>query len=496
MQFSEIKAGFMKSVVTHGFTSLQEVPEEYKTGVPPHVLERWMSDKNHAVPARIPNKPRLVNGFAMGADPELSFMLNGVHKSALDFGLQTGLAFGIDMNGRLAELRPKPSRFCLDIVASVLAELRWMAMFHPQTLQFQWVAKAFNGQDGIGGHVHLARKRCVNGMNEEIRGLSHLYSLLTYSNVFDKANNDTRQVKTKYGKAGDYRFQRHGYEYRGFPTWLDSPWLAYFVLVMSKLTMVDPELVFEMYRNTIKSSRLIGLGLTNLLSYYKNVDDDAWIAYNALSKWGLPGQGKEGMDIKANWGILYPEGLKLGGRPSYYPGMIDGSPNDKQDVFNYLVKKEPIPPGIPLCTWGPQRLPDGYTWLPTITQTYHKIGLGEIVSDLVCNDALIVQLNTSDHPNMISVEVRDNRLEAGLAALKGLVPGTEIYRRGGNANIVSIFLPGSLRTNELIPQVKKVLTSGLFPIWKVQDVQKDSFANWFKQHQVKAEKFIGKELIL
>jgi Phage phiEco32-like COOH.NH2 ligase-type 2 len=494
MQFQELKSTFRQAVVTGGFTSLKDVPEKYTVGVPERLLGKWMAEALRVPPVdKLPDNPRLVNGCSIGADPECTFATAlGVKKPAMEFGLQTGLAFGIDMNGRLMELRPTPSRFALDVVASILAELRWLAFFHPETRNYYWLAPPWDGQDGLGGHVHFARKRHREELINEVGYIGGVYSLLTRVGVFNKGLNDYRTTKTKYGKTHDFRPQRHGFEFRGYPTWLDSPWLAYFVLVISKLALMDPQLVEGIMRTAYDIPKNVPNALSNLLSFYKNVDDDARIALNALDKWGLPKQ--QGVDLRANWGLLYPEALKLADRPDYYPAMIEGTEAERQDIFDYLIKREPIQPRIPKCNWAPEKLPAGYTWMPKVSQTYHRIGIGEIISDLVFHNNCVVALQTSDNQNYMMVEAPNRACDEGFNALCGLVDGRlEVNRRKGD--IYNLYLPPSLRTNETIPKVKKVLTSGLFPIWTVKDVREDSYSKWLARKQQRVN-VIGKELEL
>src|SRR5581483_4609146 len=46
-----------------------------------------------------------------------------------------------------------------------------------------------------------------------------------------------------YGMPGDFRLQTHGYEYRTFPSWLDSPALAFISITLAKLCVHCPGLV-------------------------------------------------------------------------------------------------------------------------------------------------------------------------------------------------------------------------------------------------------------
>lgn len=496
MEFAEIKYSFFKNLVEHGYGSLAEVPKESLIGIPTRLLDKWWGQfKDAPAITTIPNNPRLVNRFTIGADPEFSLTQDGKPFPVMKIGLQTGLAFGMDMNGRLAELRPTPSRFALDVVASMLAELRWMALYIPNSLRYQWLSSPFDGQDGVGGHVHLARQRDEQGRLLDIDGLSFLYHSLTRIGVFSKELNDIRKSQTKYGQPNDIRPQKYGFEYRAFPTWMDSPWLAYLVLVLSKLAVYSPRLVRNIFDNTNRTPKALERAIVNMLAFFKNVDDDAWIAFNAFKKWGLPKQG--GIDFRANWGILYPKQPALpAGR--YYPSMIAGGDAERQAIFDYLVNKAAIKPDLPICNWEPRGIPDDYEWLMNVVQTYHKIGVGEISNELVCHKNCIVDITSMDHKDIITVYYNQYKCEEGAKALKSLLPNLVLsWKQLEGPGKLMLYLPTSLRTFDTIPKVKRVLTSGLFPLWKVGDVKADSFNSWVNEKKGQIErKLTGKELVI
>jgi len=493
VEFAELKYSFLKKIVERGYQTIEEIPKEITEGIPVRLVEKWVTQFTSIPPlTALPQNPRLVNRFMIGADPEFTFMDQGRQYAAMKIGLQTGMAFGQDMNGRLAELRPVPSRFALDVVASILAELRWMAMYFPFTLKCQWLSTPYDGQDGVGGHVHFARRRNKLVRDEDISHLARLYACFTKTRIFSNAN-EVRTATTKYGSKNDYRLQKHGYEYRGFPTWLDSPLLAYIVLVLSKLSLYDQRLIDGIYNTSFLNIRNLERSLMNMLAFYKNVDDDAWIAYHAIKRWGLPKQ--HGMDFRANWGIVYGAvSPKLGG---YYPPMIEGGENEKQAIFNYLVNKIEIKPDLPTCTWEPSNLPKGYHWLMNSIKTYHKVGLGEIVNDLVHCDKAPMKVDSMDHDNVMLIDRGKWNCEEGIKLLAQLNPRVATDNKIAGLDQLSIFLPACLRTNDMIPKVKEVLTSGLFPVWNIKDVKENSYDEWVSRRSKQVErKLIGKELVI
>src|SRR5437899_1282728 len=103
--------------------------------VRPEVLRAWEKGfYKHPTPV-YSETPRLINHFKIGADPEFLFerppqvtrTLEGATRevraaenrvTAQSLGMKTGLFMGADQNGRLAELRPKPNKSCLKVLAS------------------------------------------------------------------------------------------------------------------------------------------------------------------------------------------------------------------------------------------------------------------------------------------------------------------------------------------------------------------------------------------
>jgi hypothetical protein len=297
MEFRDQKRYLLDAMVQHGWSSLAEIPSDLVQGIPTELTAKWVSRfyKSPKINS-LPRSLRLVNRFMVGADPEFTFADSVTNEfvHASHFQLHVGPAFGADLAGRPVELRPAPSRFALDVVASILSELRWMALTVPATLSYSWISRPYVSRDGIGGHVHFGRKRgrirkdedapryeLTGQVKEEIEGLDQLTRILEAS-ILLKEDFVKRSRDTVYGKFGDIRPQRHGYEYRTLPTWLSSPCMAYLVLVLSKLVVYNPELIKRIAFNTNT--------IRNLLAYYKGMDDDALIAFNALKLFGLPKQ--------------------------------------------------------------------------------------------------------------------------------------------------------------------------------------------------------------
>ena len=463
-EYKELKRTLLVNAVKYGLTAVKTCPP----GLTVERAQRWLDKMYSLNPIlSVPSQVRLLNRFAIGADPEFMFLhesrgeVQGV--AATEMGFKTGLAFGADVNGRLAELRPKPNKFSLRVVASLLATLRWLAYLNPQTTYLIWKAGAYSQRDGLGGHIHFGRKAASR--NKEIKALDRLTGALYRSNVFSKTEGDYRRRNTEYGRSGDFRLQTHGYEYRVLPSWLDSPWMAYFTIVMAKLAVYAPELVTSWpVAGNVESQ------LKALLAYFKGRDDDAHIAYHALGRWGLP--RFFGGDFKGRWGVdfTYNQGKQ---DVSVLPPSITPTDKEVQEVFTHLTEATPILPNRPILSWAPSKIPDGFSWLVDYTKTAGQIGLGELIWDLCTRkEAPVTILGSTDRAFTISTT---------LAALLPNNWGSKVPWPTGifGAADLAIRIPREMREWQRCPETKKLLVGGLFPIWKMQDASTEQARAWF-----------------
>lgn len=463
-EYKEIKARLLQDAVKYGTTEVKSDP----LGVTVEKAQGWLDGMYCLKPIlSTPMQPRLVNRFPIGADPEFAFLLESSGElasiAATEMGFKTGLAFGADVNGRLAELRPKPNRFGLRVVASMLATMRWLAYLNPETTYLIWKAGAYSQRDGLGGHIHFGRKRASRG--REINALDKLTRTLYLANVFSKAEGDRRRNDTDYGRLGDYRLQAHGYEYRVLPSWLDSPWMAYFTITVAKLAVYAPELVIPW--TTVRNAEC---RLKALLAYFKGRDDDAHIAYHALKRWGFP--RFYGGDFKGRWGVdfTYNQG-KQG--VSVLPPYITPTEKEVQEMFLHLTKSAPLLPNSPTISWTPSKVPLGFSWLMDYTKTAGQIGLGELLWDLSTLKGANLTIQGCTEPVF--------QVSSSLANLlprnwKSKVPGPAgVF----GASDFAIKIPRKMREWQSLPGTKKLLVGGLFPIWKMGDTALAQARAWF-----------------
>lgn len=464
-RYAHIKGEFRKHLVATGATSVTPTFD-----VPEHIQERWI--RAYHKPLLPPeHSHRLVNHFLVGADPEFVFVHpSGDRYSAENLQLQAGPAFGADNNGRLAEIRPKPSRSVIEVLASIQSTLKWMAVYHPGTVDLAWRGGAYFANDGLGGHIHFGRFR--PNREREISALDTIVFWLTQLNVYDREEGVQRVKRAQggpYGQLGDVRKQAYGYEYRTPPSWLDSPALALLYLTLSKLAVHDPWLVPVLSEAMLQDSTAsVRAKLLALLAYYKGLDDDAAIAHWVISKYGFP--RADTTDFKARWGI---QGVPPIQPPTRIPKMIPPSGTEVRELVDALLDNRP-PDVVELePTWVPSHLPEGYTSMMhrVDTATRHSgYGLGELAIDICVPSKLSLRLRSYDGKGS-TVFVCDrfvrNAPPDWWQTLKRRYP--EVSFRTDDGESGSISLSRDLRDSSGRSLAMRILTGGMFPLFRVEE---------------------------
>jgi len=481
MEYRDEKRRLYRNLVAEGANKagVKEVAKRNAVAAPDDLIDKWENRFFASPIATYPTEPRLVNRFCIGADPEFIFtqtLLANVGKVAKEryihaeqLGLNTIDAFGCDMSGRQAELRAYPSRFVLEVVASLVDTVRWMNEFHKLD-GYNWLAPArWNdgvNNDGVGGHVHIGRKR--PDLDTAIQSLDACTQLLLAAGVLDAKGQADRRANTHYGRFGDWRPQTHGYEYRTMPSWMTSPWAAYFTLVVSKLAVLEDVREFMNTKRPVET-------LVNLLRAYKGRDDDARIALLALDKQGFPKY--EADDFKARWGVAGVTGITKNG--TYYaPPVISPSGDTCRGLFDALVRGTQIPRGLPKATWEPFKLPDG-VFKPTAQS--HVYGISDVAQGLLCRgyqsnffqqargyfnimapkliDIEPIRMEFRKHPEIAHWKVQYAQSDPGKLNIG--IP-KDIYNENNHAT-----------NKDMRTAIRTVLTeSGLFPFVKYQDFAK------------------------
>lgn len=486
---SEMRLSFERELVK-GSEPMQIVPE-CPSDTKLAWLKRYEKNFEDAATPVLSSVGRRLNGFCLGSDPEFVFVSPGRSNklAASELGLKPALAAGCDQNQRLAELRCWPTRSAVEHVAGVMASLRWMYRLYPYVRDQYWRAGAFYDGDGIGGHVHFGRKRPTR--DQEITGLDGLTAAFRQMNCFN-LNDWERRIRgdarnQRYGDYGDYRLQLHGYEYRTLPSWLCSPLKAFFVLAATKLAVMDPDLVSG-WRQRVVDSQTAFMLLRRLALFYSGRDDDAWILKSLLSRpttprvietWQMPAR-----DFKLNWGFVnITEGMITPLKSNILAACVAPASSEVQEIADHLLRGTAITYKEVAPTFR-NELPTGYYWgYGKNMRGINYAGAGDLAHNLVMHKNFPVEVGLG-----VGFYIASNLWE-GLssterATVMQMYPLMRVTRDYSN---YLQFERGSCGVEGIKKARRLVLHTGLFPIWTVDSVQKDSWDKWHSKRNPKVK---------
>jgi hypothetical protein len=423
---------------------------------------------------------RRMNHYMLGADPEFMFVTapeyGGEVVHATHMGLRSALAFGADQNDRLVELRPAPSRSALEVLGSTLSELRWLYRYlaeAPDASRQHWIANAFHAGDGMGGHVHFGRKRSQRA--DEVAGLDGLAKTMRSAGMFDTVGWNRRsqgdQFHQVYGAYGDIRIQKHGYEYRTLPTWLDNPRLGFLVLTLTKLIVLDPDITAKWDPTSAKES---WKKMQGLAKYYMGRDDDALLLYSMMDN--AASFRFQGGDFKERWGLTG----KVAGLPAGFviPGFIEATKEDTADLYTSFTEGTGLRMRETQATWKTQ-VPEGYSWVPLQIEYRRRPNIGDILYDLVQHSDFGWHWNF-DHSRDCVIYCPPWYDSKRLNAERG---GIKVSH--SNESRFHIRVGHDWRKGTNLAHLRKVLLSGLLPLWSVDSVKQDSHKAFSQQYRSK-----------
>jgi hypothetical protein len=417
-----------------------------------------------------PKTARLVNRFKLGTDPEFVFFdAQGAYAWAEHLELTTREAFGCDMAGRQAEIRAMPSRFALEVVASIQDSLRWMVEAVPNTQKVIWSATAFNGKDGCGGHVHFGRR--LPQRDQDVAIMDTLCKALLDQNILNRANFQVRNLKTHYGHYGDIRLQPHGFEYRTLPTNLANPWLCYLVLVLSKLAVYEGKLWPHKMDYVA-----FGEYTLNLLEQYQDIDDDAAIALQAIRQHGFPKDSQ--LDFRMPWGVkCAPPSEEVVGSEhvsTFFPSVIEPEDQTCQELFDWLTRGQMLPLRRPVeATWRPFKLPEDFRKLQVQAHTLGHIP--DIGMDLLSRKLDVTIALSEDFYIASNIQLPVQEIQAALK-VRHMYPA--IFRK--NTSGITLGLSTGINKDPVLCRfLRSVLSnSKLFPVCKASKWETTDWSCW------------------
>lgn len=225
------------------------------------------------VPGR---KARLVNPFLVGCDPEFVTTHNGRRCNVNDHLPHEGVV-GWDHNGRIAEIRPNPSRG----VYRLIKTMQKVLLEEPtlQTLAHRrWRAGALytdgDSTESLGGHIHIDIPWDKKG--EPVKALDALTRKLEALDILPKDESTQRRTHGGFGRYGDVRpgggAGDGGYrvEYRTMASWLFNPAIAFVCLSGAKLAAHAPDSAMVALKGPASYKQLI-----KFFELFQGKDDNA-----------------------------------------------------------------------------------------------------------------------------------------------------------------------------------------------------------------------------
>lgn len=448
----------------------------------------WLKARAKAVVKPVFNGEagRYVNHFTLGADPEFIFVTStGRTCNAADSGLGMGTFVGCDANNRLAEIRPAPNRSSLAVTASILTELRaFGAMSNKWPIwKAQWLAFPYVNE-GIGGHIQFGRLQKTARGKIDTPALDSLTKWLEQHGIFNAAATDWRKNdrnRGTYGQYGDLRLQSFGYEYRTMPSWLESPWLTFFVLTLAKLLVHDGKAKLQ-YLDSAK----------HLLSYYAPLDDDAALALYVLQRRGLPTQSM--IDLRYGWGLFNEASANLGTvgtNQIVIPASIAPTVEEQEELFSHFLTNTPLhtrPSGMLLHNTNMQVKPGMLSYSAYAAKHHHPGIVDELGVECVMLENLPVCLEfagtDTEAPSLqISCPFyMKSRIENFRAAFYHVCVNGHFsvnYNPPTNrTNTIYIMVTRSAVSQRFKSQIKALLLSGFIPFWHYQNVDAKAVKEW------------------
>lgn len=273
---------------------------------------------------------KLLNGFLLGADPELVLLdpprlINGARVR-----LPNGRPhYGWDHNGFVVEPHPTPElsarRLCrniktsLDVLSSDFPEYRFRAGAHYRDEDTRSVT--------LGGHVHLDIPRLSS---PQIRAMDIFAQSLVALDILPAEECGTRIREGAYGRCGDIRTERGRVEYRTLCSWLFSRKTSMLSITGIKLCAIAPETITKVLTDVAE--------LQGWIELFKGKDDDVdWILEHNYFATSM--EARPDANVKAVWKV--DEKLGKGIVDSITSPIVSGIPAARGQQVNFISNRLP-----------------------------------------------------------------------------------------------------------------------------------------------------------
>jgi len=209
----------------------------------------------------------------------------------------------------IVEVRPSPSSDPIELVANIKDLLRRAARRAPKK-GVRWQAGSLPVRRyPIGGHIHFSNVALTTDL---LRALDN-YLALPLAMLEDPER--ARRRRPRYGYLGEFRWQRHGFEYRVPSSWIVTPEFAYAVCCLAKLVaenyerltlnpFADNEVCRAFYRSDKRGMRAAFEAVWSdleTLPDYERLEEHLRI----IPEWVREGkEWSEARDFRTEWGLV------------------------------------------------------------------------------------------------------------------------------------------------------------------------------------------------
>lgn len=240
------------------------------------ISQQWITNLSRTWEPQWREHPRLVNHFEIST----AVQVGGMNLQRSNGFLRGDSKYGI------SSIHTASSRRVLDLVAAMGRGLQAAMGLHG-TACHQYHSGGMGKDSPLGGRIRFARTTPTSRLRE-VSALDVVMELMLGAGVWSKDHQRMRNQwkHTPLGLPGDWKPREGGWEYRGFPSFVHSPWEMMLTLTLAKLAVCRPDLFGVGYTFVEKFSPESKIKF--ILSYFRGLDDDAELCWEMLRVYGLP----------------------------------------------------------------------------------------------------------------------------------------------------------------------------------------------------------------
>lgn len=299
---------------------VEESVREGRSTATGKISQQWITNLSRTWEPQWREHPRLVNHFEISTAVQVGGM-----------NLQRSNGFlKVDSSCGISSIHTASSRRVLDLVAAMGRGLQSAMRFYG-TAFHQYHSGGMGKDTPLGGRVRFARTTPSSRLRE-VAALDVVMELMLGAGVWSKDHQRMRNQwkHTPLGLPGDWKPRENGWEYRGFPSFVHSPWEMMLTLTLAKLAVCRPDLLTG---DVLTYSPIQRVSL--ILSYFRGLDDDAELCWEMLRVYGLPKPQK----MHSMWSL---NNLPIHSVNAMLVAEVPPAATSTQTLFHRMMKNLPM----------------------------------------------------------------------------------------------------------------------------------------------------------